>query len=91
MQYAIDTIQVAKAVEATETPAMLAGLGLDRVGVPGALEFANRNLGFKTFWDVRIERCFRKLVQRWGCKLYGTNIYGRTHCHTAMLYNLIES
>lgn len=91
MLYAMDTVQIAAEVVATETPAMLAGLGLERVRVPGTLEFGNRNFEFKAIWDSRIERCFRKLMQRWGCKLAGVDVYARSHCHTAQFYNLLET
>lgn len=61
-----------------------------RVGDPNDPAFGNTQWVFLESFGVQSQICQRKVIERWGCELYGVDITSRSHCTSALLFNLID-
>lgn len=90
LAYTRDVIRCAGQVLRSQTPELLAPLKLERVFDPTRIEFGNvgwaavQSLGFAE------DRCARKIIEKWGCKLGSVAVFSRSHCKSAFIYLSIE-
>lgn len=64
--------------------------GLERVGDRTAPEFGNIWWAAEVKLNLQIDMCYREMLARWGCTLAGLDLMLRSHCYTAIGYNIVS-
>lgn len=91
MEYAKSVLEAAKQAVASVTLQQQIDAGIGRVSDPNAAEFGNFFFPFvSVLRPLQIEACFRIVVEKWGCRLGGTDLVARGHCFTALQFLDIE-
>lgn len=63
---------------------------LNRIGDRAAPEFGNIWWSADVVQDLQIDVCYREMLARWGCTLAGLDLMLRSHCYTAIGYNIVS-
>lgn len=91
LRFTRDLVRIAgKAIEKVTVDDFLEG-GLGKVGDPNAPEFGNVwYAAIDVVRKLQVDYCYRNVLAIWGCTLAGLDITLRSHCFTAVTYNLVD-
>ncbi len=85
-----DLLAAARRAEREVDGQALVDAGFPKLFNPTAVEFGNYWWGFRLSRELQIDICYREIVQKWGCRLAGVDVFGRTLCFSVLQYLLLE-
>lgn len=92
LRFTSDLVRIAgEAVDKVTLDDFLEG-GLGKIADPSAPELGN--IWYATVDVVRklqVDYCYRNVLAKWGCKLAGLDVTLRSHCFTAVTYNIVDA
>lgn len=89
--FAQDLLKAATVGIESVTESDLAVAGANNISTPGAKQFGNVwYLTMEIEYKLQIDKCYRILLEKWGCELAGLDVVLRSHCFTAIQYVNIE-
>lgn len=89
LEYTRFVVQAARAAPEQVDPDNSSRL-TDRVADPADSAFGNTQWFFNELFDSFARICERKVIERYGCQLYGVDYFAKGHCTTAVFYTSIE-
>lgn len=91
MRFIKDVVQAAAESSRELTGEQLGEAGIGRVGDPEAVEYGNLWFAFLgVFRRLEVAGCYRKVIEKWGCKLAGLDFTLESHCFAAVEFNLLD-
>ncbi|CDF33079.1 unnamed protein product [Chondrus crispus] len=91
LRFVTDVIDAAAQSSREITPEALGEAGIGRQFDPSAVEFGNIWYGFLgVFRKLEVAGCYRRILEKWGCKLAGLEFTLESHCFVAVSFNLLD-
>lgn len=69
---------------------MLAAAGVNRVSIPGTVEFGNLFFQINPGVQIQVEACFKEFIRKYGCVLEPVDVFGKTNCDAAFFAELLD-
>ena len=92
LRFVTDVIEAAAQSTGGITPEALAEAGIGKQFDPSAAEFGNIWFGFLgVFRKLEIAGCYRRVLEKWGCRLAGLDFTLESHCFAAVEFNLLDA
>lgn len=88
--YVESLLKVSKRALSSVTPEHLADAGIGKTLDPNAREHRNLFYAFSVSRGLEIDKCYRVMIEKWGCKLAGLDLFLRGHCFVAITFALTD-
>ncbi|KAI0559549.1 Ribonuclease Z/Hydroxyacylglutathione hydrolase-like protein [Gracilaria domingensis] len=91
LEYSEDLLRAAQEALDTVSDKDLAEQGIAKFGDPTAAEFGNAHfLVIDVIRAAETKKCYRIMLEKWGCRLAGIDIVGESHCLKALIHVATE-
>lgn len=91
LEYLRDLLRITK-----EAPASVSRLTFFQAGVTRADDRREREFG-NLWWTIRLAReleidvCYRRMIEKWGCRLAAVDVHLRGHCLIGLMFQSVDA